>query len=298
MKAIVGLGNPGPKYHGTRHNIGFAVLDELSRRASAEFGSAPVDALVARWKDRDALLVKPLTFMNASGEAIGALLRYFRIDPADLLVVVDDVQLPLARLRSRPRGSAGGHNGLKSIISLLGEEFARLRIGVGRGDTRRDLADHVLARFDKDEAAEVERMTVRAADAAETFIASGIEALLIVAEAALRANDATTWLAKLNEARATRTDLPALADPGTAAARVDLMFRERAFWMFSTGHRLGDPRRPLATAGHQQREALGAAAQRALDRGTGLPGIRLHAVAARRGWQQVPERAPEGRGRA
>ena len=178
MKAIVGLGNPGPKYHGTRHNIGFAVLDELSRRASAQFGSAPVDALVARWKDRDALLVKPLTFMNASGEAIGALLRYFRIDPADLLVVVDDVQLPLARLRSRPRGSAGGHNGLKSIVSLLGEEFARLRIGVGRGDTRRDLADHVLARFDKDEAAEVERMTVRAADAAETFIASGIEAMM------------------------------------------------------------------------------------------------------------------------
>ncbi len=178
MKAIVGLGNPGPKYHGTRHNIGFAVLDELSRRASAEFGSAPVDALMARWKDRDALLVKPLTFMNASGEAIGGLLRYFRIDPADLLVVVDEVQLPLARLRARARGSAGGHNGLKSIVSLLGEEFARLRIGVGRGDTRRDLADHVLTRFDKDEAAEVERMTVRAADAAETFIASGIEAMM------------------------------------------------------------------------------------------------------------------------
>lgn len=178
MKAIVGLGNPGAKYHGTRHNIGFAVLDELSRRAGAGFGSAPVDALIARWREREALLVKPLTFMNASGEAVGALMRYFRIEPIDLLVVVDEVQLPLARLRARPRGSAGGHNGLRSIGVHLGDEFARLRIGVGRGDMRRDLADHVLTRFDSDEAAEVERMTQRAADAAEVFIASGIEAVM------------------------------------------------------------------------------------------------------------------------
>ena len=178
MKAIVGLGNPGSKYHGTRHNIGFAVLDELGRRAGAEFGVAPADALVARWRQRDALLVKPLTFMNASGEAVGALLRYFRIDPADLLVVVDDVQLPLARLRARPLGSAGGHNGVKSIIAHLGDAFPRLRVGVGLGDGRRNLVDHVLSQFEKDEAAEVERMTLRAADAAEAFIASGIEAVM------------------------------------------------------------------------------------------------------------------------
>jgi PTH1 family peptidyl-tRNA hydrolase len=178
VKAIVGLGNPGPRYHGTRHNVGFAVLDELGRRACVDFGPAPVEALVGRWRDRDTLLAKPLTFMNASGEAVASLLRYFRIDQADLLVVVDEVQLPLARLRARPRGSAGGHNGLKSIVSFLGEEFARLRIGVGRGDPRRDLADHVLARFDKDETAEVERMIVRSADAAEMFITSGIEAVM------------------------------------------------------------------------------------------------------------------------
>jgi PTH1 family peptidyl-tRNA hydrolase len=178
VKAIVGLGNPGAKYQGTRHNIGFAVLDELGRRAAVEFGAAPVDALIARWRDRDALLVKPLTFMNASGDAVGALLRYFRIEPVDLLVVVDEVQLPLARLRARPHGSAGGHNGLKSIVAHLGEGFPRLRIGVGRGDARRNLADHVLTRFDKDEAAEVEQMTMRAADAAEAFIASGIEAVM------------------------------------------------------------------------------------------------------------------------
>ena len=116
--------------------------------------------------------------MNASGEAVGALLRYFRIEPADVLIVVDEVQLPLARLRARPLGSAGGHNGLKSVIAHLGEAFPRLRVGVGLGDGRRNLADHVLSRFEQDEAAEVQRMTLRAADAAETFIASGIEAVM------------------------------------------------------------------------------------------------------------------------
>ena len=178
MKVIVGLGNPGAKYRGTRHNIGFAVLDELARRANVAFDAAPVEAVTARWRDRDTLLAKPMTFMNASGEAVGALLRYFRVEPQDLLVIVDEVQLPLAKLRARARGSAGGHNGLKSLVAHLGDEFARLRIGVGRGDARRDLADHVLAKFDQDEAAEVERMTTRAADAAETFITSGIEAVM------------------------------------------------------------------------------------------------------------------------
>jgi PTH1 family peptidyl-tRNA hydrolase len=105
-------------------------------------------------------------------------MRYFRIEPADVLVIVDEVQLPLARLRARARGSAGGHNGLKSIVEHLGEGVARLRVGVGRGDERRDLADHVLARFEKDEQADVERMTARAAEAAEAFITSGIEAVM------------------------------------------------------------------------------------------------------------------------
>jgi PTH1 family peptidyl-tRNA hydrolase len=178
VKVIVGLGNPGAKYRRTRHNIGFAVLDELARRASETFEAARVEALTARWRNRDALLAKPMTFMNASGDAVSALLRYFKVEQNDLLVIVDEVQLPLARLRARARGSAGGHNGLKSIIANLGEEFARLRVGVGRGDSRRDLADHVLARFDQDEAADVERMTTRAADAAEMFIASGIEAVM------------------------------------------------------------------------------------------------------------------------
>ena len=180
VKLIVGLGNPGAQYKGTRHNVGFAVLDELARRAAVEFETAPAEALMARWRrsDEAVLLVKPLTYMNLSGQAIGELTRYFKIGLEDLLVVVDEVQLPLGKLRARARGSAGGHNGLKSVIAHLGDGYARLRLGVGRGDSRRDLADHVLARFDKDEAAEVERMIVRAADAAETFITSGIAAVM------------------------------------------------------------------------------------------------------------------------
>ena len=178
MKLIAGLGNPGPTYRGTRHNVGFDVVDTLARRASIAFESAPAEALIARWRSNDTLLVKPLTFMNHSGQAIGDVLRYFKVDVADLLVVVDEVQLPLGKLRARARGSAGGHNGLKSVIAHLGEAFARLRLGVGRGDDRRDLADHVLARFERDEAGEVERMIARAADASETFITGGIAAVM------------------------------------------------------------------------------------------------------------------------
>ena len=189
MKAIVGLGNPGPKYAGTRHNVGFAVVDELARRASVAFASAPTDALVGRWRRggtaeasglgmSDVLLAKPLTFMNASGQAVGALMHYYKIDAGDVMVVVDDVALPLGRLRVRTKGSAGGHNGLKSLIAHVGENFARLRVGVGRGDSRRDLADHVLARFEAGEREEAARMTTRAADAAEMFITEGIAAVM------------------------------------------------------------------------------------------------------------------------
>ena len=180
VKLIVGLGNPGAQYKGTRHNIGFAVIDEIARRAAVGFESAPAEAVIAKWRrpDGGALLAKPLTFMNLSGQAVGEIARYFKVDVPDVLIVVDEVQLPLGRLRARARGSAGGHNGLKSVIAHLGDDFSRLRIGVGRGEQQRDLADHVLSRFEKEEAAEVERMTTRAADAAEMFITSGIAAVM------------------------------------------------------------------------------------------------------------------------
>jgi PTH1 family peptidyl-tRNA hydrolase len=137
--------------------------------------SAPADGLVARWRGAQTLLLKPLTFMNLSGHAVGDALRYFKIDLADLLVIVDEVQLELGRLRARSEGSAGGHNGLKSLIQQLGtDRFARLRIGVGRGNARRDLADHVLATFDRDERPSIDEAIGRAADAAELFVAEGI----------------------------------------------------------------------------------------------------------------------------
>jgi PTH1 family peptidyl-tRNA hydrolase len=180
VKAIVGLGNPGAQYKGTRHNVGFEVVEQLASRASVGFESAPAQALIAKWRRPEdvVLLVKPLTFMNLSGQAVGELARYFKIDVADLFVIVDEVHLPLGKLRARARGSAGGHNGLKSVIAHLGDEFSRLRLGVGRGGDQRNLADHVLSKFEKDEAGEVERMTARAADAAEMFIASGIGAVM------------------------------------------------------------------------------------------------------------------------
>jgi peptidyl-tRNA hydrolase, PTH1 family len=147
----------------------------VAGRHRLSWESAPADALVARWRDRGALLVKPLTFMNLSGYAVGELQRYFKAEIADVLAIVDEAQLELGRLRARPAGSAGGHNGLKSLVEQLGtEEFPRLRIGVGRGDARRDLADHVLATFDRDERLVIDRAIARAADAAELFVTDGI----------------------------------------------------------------------------------------------------------------------------
>lgn len=183
MKLIAALGNPGPKYAGTRHNVGFEVADALARRHGLEFDSARADALVARWRTPlvtgGALVAKPLTFMNLSGFAVAELARYFRIASGDIFVVVDDVALELGRLRARARGSAGGHNGLKSVAEQLGtEEYPRLRVGVGRGDQRRDLADHVLAKFDAAEAPVIAEAIDRAADAVEAFIASDIQSVM------------------------------------------------------------------------------------------------------------------------
>ena len=179
MKVIVGLGNPGREYRETRHNVGFMVVDELARRHHLTWAMAPgqlPETFVAkRFGEPSWLLAKPLTYMNRSGEAVGALARYYDIAPADVLIVVDEVQLPFTRLRARARGSAGGHNGLKSVIAGLGStEFPRLRLGVGRGDGRRDLADHVLAKFEKGEQADLETFIARAADAAEMFAVADI----------------------------------------------------------------------------------------------------------------------------
>ena len=179
MKLIVGLGNPGRSYDGTRHNIGFEVVNALADRHDAEWGAAPrgIEAVVAKAAVGVAgiILAKPLTFMNLSGAAVAGLVQFYKIGVEDLLVVVDDVHLELKRLRTRVTGSAGGHNGLKSISESLGtQDFSRLRVGVGRGDARRDLADHVLGRFERAERENLDEAIGRAADAAELFLAEGI----------------------------------------------------------------------------------------------------------------------------
>lgn len=179
MKLIIGLGNPGPQYRETRHNVGFLVVDELARRSAVTLALAPSQIpetmIGKRFGVPPVMLARPLTFMNRSGDAVAALARYYDCAPADMLVISDDVALPFGRLRVRSTGSAGGHNGLKSIIERLGTaDFARLRLGVGRGDTRRDLADHVLSTFEPGERAGLDTLIARAADAAEMFAVEGI----------------------------------------------------------------------------------------------------------------------------
>ena len=184
VKLIVGLGNPGSEYRGTRHNVGFEVVDAVARRWSVPFQSAPADAVLAKspavpGEREAALLVKPLTFMNRSGLAVGALQRYYRVALSDLLVVTEDVNLPLGRLRARPQGSAGGHNGLRSVIEWLGTEgFPRFRVGVGRGDPRHRLAGRVLSRFDPDERPVIDDAVRSAAEAVDLFVESGIEPVM------------------------------------------------------------------------------------------------------------------------
>lgn len=176
MKLIVGLGNPGPAYRNTRHNIGFAVLDELAAALGTSFSREKYKGLIAECIHRGEklLLLKPLTFMNASGESAAMACRNRIQDVADVLVVYDDAELPLGKLRMRAGGSAGTHNGMKSIVERLGSrDIPRLRLGVGQ-DTGGPLADHVLGKFHPDEKQTVDEMVRRACDATLRWIESGV----------------------------------------------------------------------------------------------------------------------------
>ena len=179
MKLIIGLGNPGDEYRDTRHNVGFVVVDEIARRHALVWRQRGHTAFAKRFGAAPFMLAKPLTFMNLSGFAVADFAGYHQVDVSDMLIVVDDVDLPLGRLRTRPSGSAGTHNGLKSIVQQLGTtDVPRLRIGIGRGDRRRDLADYVLAKFETSERAELDEVITRAADAAEMFVVEGIEKVM------------------------------------------------------------------------------------------------------------------------
>ncbi len=174
---VVGLGNPGEQYRATRHNVGFRVVDEVARRLRAgRWERRYLSDLSRTGRGRPVWLAKPRTFMNRSGSAVAELLSGLRVPPAAMLVVVDDVDLPLGRIRLRPSGGPGTHNGLRDIVAAVGPGFPRLRLGVG-GDAPpgRDLADYVLSPFDADEAAAAEGMIGLAAEAVVVGVFEGLE---------------------------------------------------------------------------------------------------------------------------
>lgn len=178
MKMIVGLGNPGRRYTQTRHNLGFLVADRLAAALHTAFDREKHQGLMAaaQYSGEKVLLIKPQTYMNRSGDCVAAAARNKIVDPADLLVIVDDVNLPLGRIRLRAGGSAGGHNGLKSLIERLGSDaFHRLRLGVGSQTSADDLADYVLSGFRPDERPVVEAMLARAEEAALYWLSEGME---------------------------------------------------------------------------------------------------------------------------
>lgn len=181
MKLIVGLGNPGRKYEQTRHNVGFEVLDRLAGRFAAgaskeKFNGRIAEATIA---EQRTLLLWPQTLMNLSGRSVGAAIEFFKLEPADLLVVCDDFNLPLGKLRFRGEGSAGGQKGLDDIITRLGtEEFSRLRIGIGPVPDRWDPADYVLGRFDAEQRQVIDEAVARAAAGVDCWIANGIHTVM------------------------------------------------------------------------------------------------------------------------
>jgi len=190
IKLIVGLGNPGQKYAGTRHNVGFMIVDRLVQRAGVEMSNH------LRWRAHvgklpsGALLMKPQTFMNLSGQSVGAALRFYKWEPEQVLVVYDDISLPFGSLRFRMAGSAGGHNGIKSVISHLGSDrFPRLKVGIGERALEADqalkagnskgygsLVGHVLGKFSTEECNELENTLATAAEAVQFALSEGVQA--------------------------------------------------------------------------------------------------------------------------
>ncbi|MCS7286441.1 MAG: aminoacyl-tRNA hydrolase [Anaerolineae bacterium] len=179
-KVIVGLGNPGPQYAETRHNVGFQFVDYLARKHNITFSEFRFNAHLALGtiKGQEVILVKPLTFMNLSGQAVKPLVKSLAVPLHDLLVVYDDMDLPVGAIRFRPKGGAGGHRGMRSIIEALGhQDFPRLRFGIGR-PIRGDPVDYVLGEFSEEEKAAIALAFEKAVDVVEGWVEKGLEEAL------------------------------------------------------------------------------------------------------------------------
>ncbi|MFC7394731.1 aminoacyl-tRNA hydrolase [Scopulibacillus cellulosilyticus] len=181
MKLIVGLGNPGSKYEHTRHNIGFEAIDAISEKHQIPLTKTKFNALYGKGKinDEDILLVKPLTYMNLSGEAVAPLMNFYKLSIDDLLVIYDDMDLAVGKIRLRKKGSAGGHNGIKSLIAHLGtQDFKRIRVGIGRPDGRQPVIDYVLQRFGENEKDTISQAIEKAKEASAYWTKHSFEQVM------------------------------------------------------------------------------------------------------------------------
>lgn len=174
MKLIIGLGNPGKQYEKTRHNAGFMVVDELAEALGISLNQLKFKGMLGEGRvgAEKALLLKPLTYMNLSGESMIQVLQFYKMQPEDILVIYDDLDTPVGQIRLRMKGSAGGHNGIKSIIQHLGtEEFNRIRVGIGRPQPGKKVVDYVLEPFFSEEEGDIKAALKKSAEAAKAWLA-------------------------------------------------------------------------------------------------------------------------------
>ena len=178
MKILVGLGNPGEEYSNTRHNVGFMAIDALAKQFNVTNWKSKFEAQIAdiRFGEEQIILVKPQTYMNLSGNAVGQIMRWYKVDADSVIAIYDDMDIPIGTAKLKQRGSSGGHRGVESLLVNIGkEEFARVRIGIGRPPAGWTVVDHVLAKFSKEERASIDEIIKKLIPAIECIVKQGID---------------------------------------------------------------------------------------------------------------------------